>query len=93
VFGGHAYELNVSSTKSMTGHLLGAAGAVEAIATIQALRHDVVPPTINYEEADPDCDLDYTFNEAEKRPVTLALSNAFGFGGHNTSLALRAYNG
>jgi len=93
VFGDHAYELNVSSTKSMTGHLLGAAGAVEAIATIQALRHDVVPPTINYEEADPDCDLDYTFNEAKKRPVTLALSNAFGFGGHNTSLALRAYNG
>jgi len=91
VFGDHAHELNVSSTKSMTGHLLGAAGAIEAIATIQALRHDVVPPTINYEEADPDCDLDYTFNEAEERSVTLALSNAFGFGGHNTSLALRAY--
>jgi 3-oxoacyl-[acyl-carrier-protein] synthase II len=92
VFGDHAYELNVSSTKSMTGHLLGAAGAVEAIATIQALRHDVVPPTINFEEPDPDCDLDYTFNEAEERPVTVALSNAFGFGGHNTSLALRAYD-
>jgi len=91
VFGDHAYELNVSSTKSMTGHLLGAAGAVEAIATIQALRHDVVPPTINFEEADPACDLDYTFNKAEERPVTVALSNAFGFGGHNTSLALRAY--
>ncbi|MFB6272593.1 MAG: beta-ketoacyl-ACP synthase II [Salinibacter sp.] len=91
VFGDHAYELNVSSTKSMTGHLLGAAGAVEAIGTIQALRHDVVPPTINFEERDPDCDLDYTFNEAEERPVTVALSNAFGFGGHNTSLALRAY--
>ncbi|MFB6278240.1 MAG: beta-ketoacyl-ACP synthase II [Salinibacter sp.] len=93
VFGEQAYELNVSSTKSMTGHLLGAAGAVEAIATIQALRHDVVPPTINFEERDPDCDLDYTFNEAEERPVTVALSNAFGFGGHNTSLALRAYDG
>jgi len=92
VFGDHAYELNVSSTKSMTGHLLGAAGAVEAIATIQALRHDVVPPTINFETPDPDCDLDYTFNEAEERPVTVALSNAFGFGGHNTSLALRAYD-
>jgi 3-oxoacyl-[acyl-carrier-protein] synthase II len=92
VFGDQAYELNVSSTKSMTGHLLGAAGAIEAIATIQALRHDVVPPTINFEEADPDCDLHYTFNEAEERPVNVALSNAFGFGGHNTSLALRAYD-
>lgn len=91
VFGQHAYDLNVSSTKSMTGHLLGAAGAIEAIATIQALRHNVVPPTINFEEADPDCDLNYTFNEAEERPVDLALSNAFGFGGHNTSLALRAF--
>jgi len=93
VFGDHAYDFNVSSTKSMTGHLLGAAGAIEAIATIQALRHDVVPPTINFEEEDPACDLDYTFNEAEERPVTVALSNAFGFGGHNTSLALRAYDG
>ena len=93
VFGDHAYELNVSSTKSMTGHLLGAAGVTEAIATIQALRHDVVPPTINFEEADPACDLEYTFNEAQERPVTVALSNAFGFGGHNTSLALRAYEG
>ncbi len=92
VFGEYAYELSVSSTKSMTGHLLGAAGAIEAIATIQALRHDVVPPTINFEEADPACDLDYTFNEAKEQPVTVALSNAFGFGGHNTSLALRAYD-
>ena len=93
VFGDHAYDFNVSSTKSMTGHLLGAAGAIEAIATIQALRHDVVPPTINFEEADPACDLDYTFNEAEEQSVSVALSNAFGFGGHNTSLALRAYDG
>jgi 3-oxoacyl-[acyl-carrier-protein] synthase II len=93
VFGAHAYDLKVSSTKSMTGHLLGAAGAVEAIATIQALRHNVVPPTINYETADPDCDLDYTVNEADERPVNVALSNAFGFGGHNTSLALRSYEG
>ncbi len=92
VFDDHAYDLNVSSTKSMTGHLLGAAGAIEAIAAIQALRHDVVPPTINFEEADPACDLGYTFNEAEERPVSVALSNAFGFGGHNTSLALRAYD-
>lgn len=91
VFDDHAYDLNVSSTKSMTGHLLGAAGAIEAIAAIQALRHDVVPPTINFDEADPACDLDYTFNEAEERPVSVALSNAFGFGGHNTSLAFRAY--
>jgi 3-oxoacyl-[acyl-carrier-protein] synthase II len=91
VFGDHAYEFNVSSTKSMTGHLLGAAGAVEAIAAIQALRHDVVPPTINFEEADPDCDLNYTFNEAEERPVDLALSNAFGFGGHNTSVAFSVF--
>lgn len=93
VFGDQAYDLNVSSTKSMTGHLLGAAGAIEAIATIQALRHDVVPPTINFEEEDPDCDLHYTFNEAEERPVDLALSNAFGFGGHNTSVAFSAFNG
>jgi 3-oxoacyl-[acyl-carrier-protein] synthase II len=92
VFGDHAYEFNVSSTKSMTGHLLGAAGAIEAIASIQALRHDVVPPTINFEEPDPDCDLNYTFNEAEERPVTVALSNAFGFGGHNTSVAFRAFD-
>ncbi|MCS3633705.1 3-oxoacyl-[acyl-carrier-protein] synthase II [Salinibacter ruber] len=92
VFDDHAYDLNVSSTKSMTGHLLGAAGAIEAIAAIQALRQDVVPPTINFEEADPACDLDYTFNVAEERPVSVALSNAFGFGGHNTSLALRAYD-
>lgn len=93
VFGDHAYDLNVSSTKSMTGHLLGAAGAIEAIASIQALRHDVVPPTINFEEPDPDCDLNYTFNEAEERSVNLALSNAFGFGGHNTSLAFSAFDG
>jgi 3-oxoacyl-[acyl-carrier-protein] synthase II len=93
VFGDHAYNLNVSSTKSMTGHLLGAAGAIEAIATIQALRHNVVPPTINFEEPDPDCDLNYTFNEAEERPVNLAMSNAFGFGGHNTSVAFSAFEG
>ncbi len=93
VFGDHAYELNVSSTKSMTGHLLGAAGAVEAIATILAVRNDVVPPTINFEEGDPDCDLNYTFNEPQERSVTVALSNAFGFGGHNTSVAFRAFDG
>ncbi len=93
VFKEHAYEMNCSSTKSMTGHLLGAAGAIEAIATIQALRHDVVPPTINFEEADPECDLNYTFNEAQERPVRVAISNAFGFGGHNTSVAFRRFEG
>jgi len=93
VFGDHAYEMNLSSTKSMTGHLLGAAGAVEAIATILAIRNDVVPPTINFEEADPECDLNYTFNEPQERPVHAALSNAFGFGGHNTSLAFQKYEG
>jgi len=91
VFGDHAYDLNVSSTKSMTGHLLGAAGAIEAIAIIQSIRHNVVPPTINFEEPDPDCDLHYTFNEAEDREVDLAISNAFGFGGHNTSVAFRTF--
>jgi 3-oxoacyl-[acyl-carrier-protein] synthase II len=93
VFGDHAYEMNLSSTKSMTGHLLGAAGAVEAIATILAIRNDVVPPTINFEESDPECDLNYTFNEPQERPVRAALSNAFGFGGHNTSLAFQKYEG
>lgn len=92
VFGDHAYDLNVSSTKSMTGHLLGAAGAVEAIASIQALKHNVVPPTINFEEADPACDLNYTFNEPQERTLNIALSNAFGFGGHNTSLVLSAFD-
>ena len=91
VFGKHAYEMNLSSTKSMTGHLLGAAGAVEAIATILAIRNDVVPPTINFEEADPECDLNYTFNEPQERAVKVALSNAFGFGGHNTSLAFKEF--
>ena len=91
VFGEDAHDLNVSSTKSMTGHLLGAAGAVEAIASILATRHDVVPPTINFDERDPDCDLNYTFNEAQERPVRIAISNAFGFGGHNTSVAFRKF--
>jgi len=93
VFGSDAHELNVSSTKSMTGHLLGAAGAIEAIATVLATRHDVVPPTINFETTDPDCDLNYTFNDAQERTVDVALSNAFGFGGHNTSVAFRKFEG
>lgn len=91
VFGDHAYEMNVSSTKSMTGHLLGAAGAVEAIASIKAIVHNRVPPTINFEHPDPNCDLNYTFNKPEERAVSVSMSNAFGFGGHNTSVIFRAY--
>ncbi|MEM1118773.1 MAG: beta-ketoacyl-[acyl-carrier-protein] synthase II, partial [Bacteroidota bacterium] len=89
VFGEHAYAMNLSSTKSMTGHLLGAAGAVEAIASILAMRYGRVPPTINFETADPACDLNYTFNAPQDRDVTVALSNAFGFGGHNTCVVFR----
>jgi 3-oxoacyl-[acyl-carrier-protein] synthase II len=91
VFGEHAYAMSLSSTKSMTGHLLGAAGAVEAVASILAIRHDLVPPTINFEHPDPECDLDYTFNEARERPVNVALSNAFGFGGHNTCVVFKKF--
>jgi 3-oxoacyl-[acyl-carrier-protein] synthase II len=91
VFGDHAKKLAVSSTKSMTGHLLGAAGGVEAIATTLALHHGVLPPTINYETPDPECDLDYVPNQARKQDVEVALSNAFGFGGTNATLAFRKY--
>jgi 3-oxoacyl-[acyl-carrier-protein] synthase II len=91
VFGEHAYKMNLSSTKSMTGHLLGAAGAVEAIASILACMNDRVPPTINFETPDPQCDLNYTFNKPQDRTVNVAVSNAFGFGGHNTSVAFRKY--
>lgn len=92
VFGERAYEMNVSSTKSMTGHLLGAAGAVEAIAAIMAVLTDTVPPTINYKTPDPSCDLNCTPNKAAKRPVRHAMSNAFGFGGHNTSVLFSKYD-
>jgi 3-oxoacyl-[acyl-carrier-protein] synthase II len=94
VFGEHAYNLNISSTKSMTGHLLGAAGAIEAIACIMAINHNVVPPTINHFTDDPEIDnkLNFTFNKAEEREVTYALSNTFGFGGHNTSVIFKSYN-
>ncbi|NNE55854.1 MAG: beta-ketoacyl-[acyl-carrier-protein] synthase II, partial [Flavobacteriales bacterium] len=87
VFGDHAYNLNISSTKSMTGHLLGAAGAIEAIACVLAVRDNIVPPTINHEHEDPELDnkLNFTLNKAQKREVRAALSNTFGFGGHNTS--------
>jgi len=93
VFGEHARRLAVSSTKSMTGHMLGAAGGVEAIATALALHHGVLPPTINYESPDPECDLDYVPNQARKQDVEVALSNAFGFGGTNATLAFRTYVG
>ena len=91
VFGEHARRLPVSSTKSMTGHLLGAAGGIEAIATTLALYHGVLPPTINQDKPDPDCDLDYVPNQARKQDVEVALSNAFGFGGTNATLAFRKY--
>ena len=95
LFGDHAYKLNISSTKSMTGHLLGAAGAVEAMACILAVQNDIVPPTINHEEGDDDPNIDYkmnfTFNKAQKREVRAALSNTFGFGGHNACVVFKKY--
>lgn len=93
VFGEHAYNLNISSTKSMTGHLLGAAGAIEAIACIMAVKNDIIPPTINHFNDDPELDakLNFTFNKAQKRIVNVALSNTFGFGGHNTSVIVKKF--
>ena len=93
VFGDHAYDINISATKSMTGHMLGAAGAAEAIATILAIHDGQVPPTINVEELDEECDLNYTLDEPVDRDVKAALTNAFGFGGHNTTLAFTAFDG
>jgi 3-oxoacyl-[acyl-carrier-protein] synthase II len=95
VFGEHAYNLNISSTKSMTGHLLGAAGAIEAIACIMSVKNDIVPPTINHFTDDPELDnkLNLTFNTAQKRTVNVALSNTFGFGGHNTSVIVKKFKG
>jgi len=93
VFGEHAYQLNISSTKSMTGHLLGAAGAIEAIASIMAVANNVIPPTINHFTSDPAFDprLNFTFNTAQHRTVNAALSNTFGFGGHNASVIFKKY--
>lgn len=92
VFGEHAYRLAVSSTKSMTGHLLGGAGGLEAIYTVLTLKHGILPPTINYETPDPECDLDYVPNTARKAEVEVAMSNSFGFGGTNASLLFRAFH-
>ena len=95
LFGEHAYELNISSTKSMTGHLLGAAGAIEAMASVMAVKEDIVPPTINHEEGDEDPEIDYrlnfTFGKPQKREVRAALSNTFGFGGHNACVIFKKY--
>ncbi|MDY3070526.1 MAG: beta-ketoacyl-ACP synthase II [Parabacteroides sp.] len=95
VFGEHAYKLNISSTKSMTGHLLGAAGALEAIISVMAVKEDIVPPTINHAEGDEDPEIDYnlnfTFNKAQKRTVNAALSNTFGFGGHNATVIVKKF--
>lgn len=95
LFGEHAYKLNISSTKSMTGHLLGAAGAVEALICCLAVQNDIVPPTINHEEGDEDENIDYnlnfTFNKAQERPIRAALSNTFGFGGHNACCIVKKY--
>jgi 3-oxoacyl-[acyl-carrier-protein] synthase II len=97
LFGEHAYKLNISSTKSMTGHLLGAAGAIEAVMTVMAIKDGIIPPTINHAEGDEDPEIDYrmnfTFNKAQKRDVKVALSNTFGFGGHNASIAFRKIEG
>jgi 3-oxoacyl-[acyl-carrier-protein] synthase II len=91
VFGAHAYKLAISSTKSMTGHLLGGAGGVEAVYTVLAIKHGIMPPTINYEKPDPECDLDYVPNVARKAKVRVAMSNSFGFGGTNASLIFKAF--
>jgi 3-oxoacyl-[acyl-carrier-protein] synthase II len=91
VFGERAYKIPVSSTKSMIGHLLGAAGAIEAVATIMTIHTGIIHPTINYENPDPECDLDYVPNEARKKEVNVAISNSFGFGGHNVCLAFKKF--
>jgi 3-oxoacyl-[acyl-carrier-protein] synthase II len=97
VFGDHAYKLNLSATKSMTGHLLGAAGALEALFTVKSIEDGIVPPTINHNEDDKDEEIDYnlnfTFNTAQRREINAALSNTFGFGGHNAAVIMKKYKG
>lgn len=93
IFGEKAYDIPISSTKSMTGHLLGAAGAIESIFCILAMRDGVLPPTINYETPDPECDLDYVPNEARQQKVNISMTNSFGFGGHNATVIYRTING
>ena len=89
VFGDYARKLPVSSTKSMTGHLLGAAGGVEFAACALAIENSIIPPTINYENPDPECDLDYVPNKARKQPVNITISNSLGFGGHNATICIK----
>jgi 3-oxoacyl-[acyl-carrier-protein] synthase II len=91
VFGSYAAAVNISSTKSITGHLLGASGGIEFVAVVKSVTEDLIHPTINYEDPDPECDLNYTPNTAVKRTVRCAMSNSFGFGGHNVSLIVRKY--
>jgi 3-oxoacyl-(acyl-carrier-protein) synthase len=91
VFGAHAYDLSISSTKSMVGHMMGAAGAIEAIVCIKAIQEDRIPPTINYETPDPECDLDYTPNQPRQREVCVAMTNSFGLGGHNSAVIFRKF--
>jgi 3-oxoacyl-[acyl-carrier-protein] synthase II len=91
LFGEHAYKLAVSSTKSMLGHAMGASGALEALACIQAIYQGLIPPTINYENPDPECDLDYVPNQARQAEVKVTLSNSFGLGGQNACLVLKKY--
>jgi 3-oxoacyl-[acyl-carrier-protein] synthase II len=93
VFGEHAYKLMVSSTKSMTGHLLGGAGGLEAVLTVMAVYEGIAPPTINLENPDPECDLDYVPNQARKADIRIAMSNAFGFGGTNATLVFKKWEG
>ena len=93
VFRDHIKKLPVSSTKSMTGHLLGAAGGVEAIFSLLAIRDSIIPPTINYDEPDPECDLDYVPNVARKKEVRIVMSNSFGFGGTNATLIFKRFEG